>query len=152
MNVKNALGVLLVITVSSAVFAEGLENRYDSNRAYENTKSKCVDEGIAYRPQSENLKEAAGTFGFAAEFEISSCAVQAKINVTKDQMITILGFGIKPDNSKEIHYRIDNFKNGVGTTSDDCHVKIKTVRTGKPNWDSSETIVSNPLCITSQMR
>lgn len=114
--------------------------------------TKCEDEAIAYRPQSETLKEAAGTFGFVAEHEISSCAVQAKIKVTKDQSITILGFDTKPDYSKEIHYRIDNFKNGLGTTSDDCRVQVKTVVTGKPNWDSMETVVSNPVCVSSPMK
>lgn len=114
--------------------------------------SKCEDEAIAYHPQSETLKEAAGTFGFVAEHEISSCAVQAKVKVTKDQSIIILGFDTKPDYSKEIHYRIDNFKDGRGTTSDDCSVNVKTVVTGKPNWDSMETIVSNPVCISSPMK
>lgn len=109
----------------------------------------CQDESFGYRPQAETLKEAAGTFGFVAEHEISACAVQAKIKVSKDQAISILGYETLKDGGKEIHYRIDNFKNGYGTTEDDCRVQTHLVVTGKPNWDSMTLVVSDPVCVSS---
>ena len=111
--------------------------------------SECKNEAIAYRPESATLKEAANTFGLIAKHEISSCAVARKIRVTENQSIRILGFETKPDQSQVIHYRLDNYKDGIGTTSDDCRVQVQTVVTGKPFWDSTETVVSNPVCVST---
>jgi hypothetical protein len=107
----------------------------------------CDPGAIGYRPQADNVEDAASTFGFVSSHDI--CAIREKVSLSEGQYIHISGYDVKPDGSREVHYEISDFNK---KTKNDCTIGMKMVPTGTPNWDSMKDVISDPKCTNGPLK